>query len=387
MMAKSRLMKKSRPAGMKKRLLSLAMALSLMLGMVPAISADNDAMQLQREKQIVTAGGTRYFKADGSSGTNGNHDVSVTKTVLPTGIENQFQIQLQVETTQDLQEISVSPDAAVVLVMDVSNSMNDKDGKNTRLENAMDAAETFLENYVQEAGDAKRMVSIVEFGSNAKTVLNWSEANSKQTNADGKTEVTDVVSTGLDNVGIGFGYYECNIQGEHTHTMDKSFIERADLDDWNYDGPWRTDCSICHVNRTTTNAYHKHCTYAGCTIPQDTDHTHPVTTTEYGPHGDWEKDDGGTNIEGGMMLARNLLLAGQAEGGAIQGIDNVYVILLTDGSPTFYVNDNNTSANEIYFIKGSQGCKNAPYGNCNNENDYKDIPGLAAEIKGESGSK
>ena len=68
MMAKFQFMKKSRPAGMKKRLLSLAMALSLMLGMVPAISADNDAMQLQREKQIVTAGGTRYFKADGSSG-------------------------------------------------------------------------------------------------------------------------------------------------------------------------------------------------------------------------------------------------------------------------------------------------------------------------------
>ena len=386
MMAKSRLMKKSRPAGMKKRLLSLAMALSLMVGMVPAISADNDAVNLQREKQIVNTGGTRYYKADGTSGTSGNHDVAVTKTVLPTGIENQFQIQLQVETTQNLQEISVSPDAAVVLVMDVSNSMEYSDGDDSRLGNAMDAAETFLENYVQEAGDAKRMVSIVEFGSNAKTVLNWSEANSKQTGPDGKTKVTEAVSTGLDNVGIGFGYYECNIQGTHSHTEDKDYIERASkFDDWNWTGYNRTTCKVCGVSYNGHNERHYHCTFEGCPYPKDTDHTHSVTTTEYGPHGDWEKDGGGTNIEGGMMLARNLLLAGQAKGGAIQGIDNVYVILLTDGSPTFYVNDNNTSANEIYFIKGSQGCNSAPYGNCNNENDYKDIPGLAAEIKGESG--
>ena len=47
MMAK-RLMKKSRPAGMKKRLLSLAMALSLMLGMLPTAAFAVDSPYTDR---------------------------------------------------------------------------------------------------------------------------------------------------------------------------------------------------------------------------------------------------------------------------------------------------------------------------------------------------
>ena len=65
----------------------------------------------------------------------------------------------------------------------------------------------------------------------------------------------------------------------------------------------------------------------------------------------------GTNMEGGLMLARNLVNAGQAKGGAIEGIDDVYVIILSDGGPTYHVNQSvvqNADA-EVNYLPGERG--------------------------------
>lgn len=123
MMAK-RLMKKSRPAGMKKRLLSLAMALSLMLGMVPAISADQSDIQLQASKQISSqwAGDTAYYKADGNKGSSSDWAVKLSRQLTATGTENLFDVTMTVEVKDGETSIN-SKDAAVSLVLDTSGSM------------------------------------------------------------------------------------------------------------------------------------------------------------------------------------------------------------------------------------------------------------------------
>ena len=79
-------------------------------------------------------------------------------------------------------------------------------------------------------------------------------------------------------------------------------------------------------------------------------------------------DDGGTNIEGGLMMARNLL--GDS---TVNNIKNVYVVMLTDGVPTYHVDRNSSSTS---YIEGSMGGgSRAEY------DDYKDVPGIAAQIQ------
>ena len=58
--------------------------------------------------------------------------------------------------------------------------------------------------------------------------------------------------------------------------------------------------------------------------------------------------DGGTNIEGGLRVAYNLIADEVAKGtkGALNGINDVHVILLTDGEPTCYANENTANTVE-----------------------------------------
>ena len=127
-------------------------------------------MATQREKQIAYEGGVTYYKADGTEGSESDYAVKLTKTVKPTGTENRFTINLEVETRQNIEELQMAPDAAVVLVYDCSGSMGVYDTKAAR-----DASARFLETYVEGAGDAQRKVALVQFGTTAQTILNWPE--------------------------------------------------------------------------------------------------------------------------------------------------------------------------------------------------------------------
>ena len=344
-----------------KRTLSLVIALAMTLTMMPVgvFAAGGDG------EQIVSAGGSDSLE-------NGAVTMSKTvSTVTENGqtVENKFDVTLQVVTTQALEEITVSKDAAVVLVMDVSNSMEDDiDGKTTntsakkRITLAKAAAAKFVDDFAADAGDAKRMISVVEFGSNAKTVLNWNNV---------ATDNGVAAKSAIGNVSVKFSYRDCNIAGTHTH--DESFIESVPDGEWVRVGlmSWDWKCNIC--GKTTDDQHsHEQCTFEGCTTPADTNHTHPVAYS--GPHGGESKtDNGGTNIEAGLMLADNLLAAGQATGGSVAGIESVYVILLTDGVPTYHVDNTST---DTTFIEGSRGG-----GDSATKDDYKDVPTEASQIK------
>ena len=114
----------------KKRVLSLVLALVMALSLLPTVAFATDK-DIQAQNQIVDAGGKVYYDKDGkqhTSGTLGENGIVVemSKTVEATGTENLFDVTLQVKTNQKLTEIpSSTPDAAVMLALDVSNSMDD----------------------------------------------------------------------------------------------------------------------------------------------------------------------------------------------------------------------------------------------------------------------
>jgi len=138
--------------------------------------------------QIVEDGSKVYYLAnleEGEVAGADNFDVWTSKTIAGTENEDEFEVTLQVGTTIK----PVPNDIAVVLVMDVSGSMmNDEDGnrwydnnmpegKKRRIEYTREAAMAFADAYVEKAGGSERMLSVVQFGNQAQTVLPWMNVN------------------------------------------------------------------------------------------------------------------------------------------------------------------------------------------------------------------
>ena len=193
---------------MKKRLVALIMVMALALSLVPVgATEDSEANggNGNSDTQIVYKGGTVFYNKEGKPvnasklGDNGSV-VEMAKNVEKTDKENEFLVTLNVKTNQNLTELSSeNPDAAVVLVLDVSGSMddcvtcgkgqyNDNHGwgygnhsYKSRLAAAQEAACSFLEDFSKlSAGDgdpAHRWVKIIEFASNANTVQDRSNKN------------------------------------------------------------------------------------------------------------------------------------------------------------------------------------------------------------------
>lgn len=126
---------------------------------------DKDA---QAAEQIVDEGGS-------NSGTTANGEtVLISKTIEATGIEDLFDITL----TAEIGEAGEDNSTAVVVVMDVSNTMNDvqasqdpdgADSSRSRLQNAQEAANEFIYEYCNGENLAEdRMFGLVTFNTNAQ---------------------------------------------------------------------------------------------------------------------------------------------------------------------------------------------------------------------------
>ena len=325
-----------------KRSLSLLLALVMCLSLVN-ISAFAAGGSHTSGEQIVKEGGTVYYDVNGQEHTTGTLGedgivVEMSKTVAETDTENEFEITLQVKTTQKLTEIPAStPDAAVVLVIDVSNSMKNcmqcetyvnTHGHNftdrsvgpfggdgycdvceetesvhwtgscfnaeSRLKEAQAAAVEFLRQFANETGatdDDRRMVAIVSFGSNAKRELDWVDVRTEQ----GMWAATNAIN------GI----------------------------------------QVAHGNSS----------------------------------------NGGTNIEGGLMLAKNILNDGRRHNGSIENVNYLYTILLTDGNPTFYVSKQSNSTTKIDGTSKESGSADYYSGSTTNKNDVEDVGDEATAIR------
>lgn len=106
----------------------------------------------------------------GGEVSDGN-DVTVSKTIEGTDLENVFDITLTVQTPQKIDDVIKEPDMAVVIVMDISNTMNDNFGGVTRYAAAIEAAEDFLDNFAanNELGVSK--VGYVAFNTDAHKIF------------------------------------------------------------------------------------------------------------------------------------------------------------------------------------------------------------------------
>lgn len=112
--------------------------------------------------QVVDRGGSNANAADG---------VSVSKVIAGTELENVFDITLTVQTQQEITEISSEPDMAVVIVLDISNTMNSNFGGVTRYAAAMTAAEGFLDQFAQNNSQGISKVGFVAFNTNAMQIF------------------------------------------------------------------------------------------------------------------------------------------------------------------------------------------------------------------------
>ena len=172
---------------MRKRILSACMALCLMLTMLPvnALAADPPATDgsTQIEGSYYTYDPQDHeFSPDGDEDpevTNRSYEpnVTISKEIQATDVENQFDITLTVKTDEAIEVSTKEPDAAIVLVIDVSTSMDycascgqfyghahwcEKQDQ-TRLDAAKEAAKVFLADYAQGAEGAARYVSVIAY--------------------------------------------------------------------------------------------------------------------------------------------------------------------------------------------------------------------------------
>lgn len=122
-------------------------------------------------KQVVNLGGSKKT-------TDG---VEVSKIIEETKLENYFDITLTVKTQTKIDEILTDQDLAIVVVMDVSNSMNTatKTGE-TRREAARAAANDFIDTFASYSSEtaAARELGFVAFNTDAHKIFDLQENKS-----------------------------------------------------------------------------------------------------------------------------------------------------------------------------------------------------------------
>lgn len=104
-------------------------------------------------------------------GENSSEDgVKVSKTIRGTELENVFDITLTVQTPTEISTFYQEPDMAVVIVMDISNTMNSNFGGSTRYKAAMDAAEAFLDKFAATSNGVSK-IGYVAFNTDAHQIF------------------------------------------------------------------------------------------------------------------------------------------------------------------------------------------------------------------------
>jgi len=169
--------------GLKKRLMAICIAMVMVLSTVPTSVFAGSA---KNSNQVTFAGTENETPSNPLAGSNelsANGKVALSKTIVQEAEENAFDITIKVTTTEDIESLSKSQDAAVVFVFDVSGSMTSNttrynDKTVTRLVAAQAAGTKFVEQFVANAGEGARWFSLVSFDLYAKAELGFTELTS-----------------------------------------------------------------------------------------------------------------------------------------------------------------------------------------------------------------
>ncbi len=276
---------------MGKRFLSSILTVTLLAS---CITFSRNGSEAKAETTPTNNSGTQIIY-QGAKNEVATDKVSTSKTIEGTDVENEFEITLQVTTEEDIKNISLSPDAATVLVLDRSGSMLNKDSDNiSRFKEMQDAASNFLTEFarIELGSNAKRLVSIVSFASNVKNETYINKQNNWINVANSSNELVKAKGV-IDNI---------------EKPIENSNDQRR-----------------------------------------------------------------GTNIEGALIMANNIVKNGK-DNNLLKGNDgklitNINIILLTDGCPTFHM-ENGVDTSSINELTGTRGGGNEAF-----TTDWKPVGG------------
>lgn len=198
----------------KRKGLTLVVAVAVLLVYSLPVSIFADEKMKQKEAEAVSLGGTCVYDGAGKliSGdtdlkTSATGVVALSKkiTKLPTKENpNQFEITLEFKTKPEVKAVKEEKDTAVVLVVDVSSSMrnyiSDSD-YGIRLDKARETLKKFLDDYSKMGSGGKRMVSLIQFGTDAKVISNWTDVS----NPDKLQGINNIVAVLGNEVGMDDG--------------------------------------------------------------------------------------------------------------------------------------------------------------------------------------
>ena len=150
--------------------------------------------------QVTNLGGENNVNTSGLV-----DNVKVSKTIEETNIENYFDITLKVESAEKVDEIIKNQDLAIVIVMDVSNTMVEgKVGNITRYEAAINAANSLIDDFALYSNgvDAVRQLGYVAFNTDSHNIFSLQDCK----NATSANTLKNVISTETSKIVNASGY-------------------------------------------------------------------------------------------------------------------------------------------------------------------------------------
>lgn len=170
---------------MKKINKIFALLFALLMFINPIINIFAEANG-NNQRQITKEGGSNINEEDG---------VSVSKNIYPSELENYFDIILTVQT----KNIAVDPDLAVVIVMDISNTMTQTLGAGkTRLDAAKEASNSFIDSFAARSQNSSidRKLGFVAFNSDSYEIFELKDCN-ENNKEKLKTEITTEIEKNI----------------------------------------------------------------------------------------------------------------------------------------------------------------------------------------------
>jgi hypothetical protein len=277
-----------------------------------------------------------YYKQDGTVGTDSDWEIHLSKTAAPTAQDNIFDITLKIETKDTTSQTAGSADGAAVLVLDVSNSMNAKE-----------------DGCVHEGCEAGKNADV--HCTKYERFFSWK------------------------NQCVNCGETKEQHAGHHTYTrrtqLDSLKAAVADFLDTFAAGAQSGEKRLVAVvafgtKAKTIQAWVDVNDAAALAALKDT--INSLSTGNGAYLGHTYLFNGGTNMEGGLVLGRNLLK--QAD--ILSGIpsENQSLILFSDGAPTAAVSDaDSTSVTEVGYAGNDTGSRT-------DRSDYDDITDILSDV-------
>lgn len=235
---------------MKKRILSILLALVMALSLLPTtvLAANEEPASVKYGTYGSSTVWTEDEKCAGSI-VYEDKGVKLSKVATPTANDNEYTITLTVETTTTSSTTAAS--AATVLVIDTSGSMefcaecggdgSHKDSCNidsdsdsvtadqSRMTAAKAAANSFLDTYSNVTAGSGRYLAIVSFSTGSTTELDWRDVSTTEGKAAAKSAINALNAGGGTN--LERGLYTANEKLEDNAVKDISYKNVITLTD------------------------------------------------------------------------------------------------------------------------------------------------------------